>query len=107
MAGGYFETAVNRAYYAIFHAANALLTTCGLARSKHSGVISAFREHFVKPGIIEAEFSDIFGRVMDRRHAGDYGLDMMIGIEQAEADLRDAARFVERIAEWLSDEGWL
>jgi uncharacterized protein (UPF0332 family) len=31
-------TAVNRAYYAVFYAANALLTTQGLERSKHSGV---------------------------------------------------------------------
>ncbi len=44
---GFYSSAINRAYYAIFYAANALLTTQGLARSKHSGVISAFREHLL------------------------------------------------------------
>lgn len=38
-----YITVVNRAYYAFFHAANALLSTKGLERSKHSGVIAAFR----------------------------------------------------------------
>ena len=51
LADGDYITAVNRAYYAIFYSANALLTTKGLERSKHSGVIAAFRQHFVKIGI--------------------------------------------------------
>jgi len=42
-----FITAVNRAYYAIFYAANALLCSRRLERSKHSGVLAAFRQHFV------------------------------------------------------------
>jgi len=50
---GDYISAVNRAYYAIFYAANALLATKGLERSKHSGVIAAFRQHFVKTGIVD------------------------------------------------------
>ena len=46
MADGFPGSAVNRAYYAVFYAASALLVTQGLARSKHSGVIAAFRQHF-------------------------------------------------------------
>jgi len=37
----FYTAAVNRAYYAIFYAANALLATRKLARSKHSGVLAA------------------------------------------------------------------
>ena len=66
--------AVNRAYYAIFYAANALLVTKGLERSKHSGVIAAFRQHFVKTGIVPTEYSDFYGAAMEDRHTGDYGL---------------------------------
>lgn len=104
---GFYASAVNRAYYAIFYAANAILSTQSLARSKHSGVLSAFRQHFVKPGFIEVEFSDIYGLVMDHRHISDYELELTIGNQQAEADFLDAARFVERIAHWLKQEGWL
>ena len=104
---GFYSSAVNRAYYAIFYAANALLSTQGLARSKHSGVISAFRQHFVKPGLIDGEYSDVYGRVMDHRHAGDYELDLTIGYEQARNDLPDAKRFVQQAEHWLKREGWL
>lgn len=69
-----YITAVNRAYYAMFYAANALLSTTGLERSKHSGVIAAFRERFVKPGIIEVELSRYFGEALDERHNADYEL---------------------------------
>lgn len=103
----FYASAVNRAYYAIFYAANAMLSTQGLARSKHSGIISAFRQQFVKTGLIETEFSDIYGRVMDHRHISDYELDLAIDDDQAEIDLQDAIRFVDRMENWLIREGWL
>lgn len=104
---GYPDSAVNRAYYAIFYAANALLVTEGLGRSKHSGVVAAFREHFVKPGTIEIEYSRIYGRVMDDRHASDYEIEIPMETSVAERDLADARRFVERVESQLQQGGWL
>jgi len=60
----FYATAINRSYYAIFYAASGLLLTKDISRSKHSGMIAAFRQYFVKPGLIEAEFSDSYGDVM-------------------------------------------
>lgn len=57
LANDFYGSAINRAYYAIFYAANALLATRGLSRSKHSGVVAAFRQHFIRPGLIESEYS--------------------------------------------------
>lgn len=107
IADGFFSSAINRAYYAIFYAANALLATQALARGKHSGVVAAFREHFVKPGLIEVEYSDIYGRVMDDRRASDYELEIPVEAEVAQRDLSDAERFVERIEQLVQQEGWL
>ncbi|HEX6387421.1 MAG TPA: HEPN domain-containing protein [Anaerolineae bacterium] len=97
-----YITAVNRAYYAIFYAANALLTTKGLERSKHSGVIAAFRQHFVKTGVIEPEFSRFYGAAMDERHAADYELEPL-NRDSASRHLENAERFVTRI-EWVLRE---
>jgi len=83
LADGFYGSAVNRAYYAIFYAANALLATQGLFRSKHSGVIAAFRQHSVKPGLIEVEYGDIYGRVMDDRHISDYNVQTTIELDRA------------------------
>lgn len=104
---GFYASAVNRAYYAIFYAANATLSTLGLSRSKHSGVISVFRERFIKSGLIEAEYSDIYGKVMDDRHLGDYEIKVTVTPAEAEKDLEDARRFVSRVEMYLQGEGWL
>ena len=100
-------SAVNRAYYAIFYAANALLVTQGLARSKHSGVIAAFRERFVRTGLIEVEYSDVYGRVMENRHVSDYEIEVPVERQVAARALGDAQRFVERIEQFFRQEGWL
>jgi len=68
----FYATAINRAYYAIFYATSGLLLTKDISRSKHSGVVAAFRRHFVKPGLIEPEYSDLYGDVMDARVDSDY-----------------------------------
>ena len=107
LAEGYFGSAINRAYYAIFYAANGLLLTQGLARNKHTGVIAAFRQCFVKAGLIEAEYSRIYGRLMDDRHASDYEIELLLDVEVAEKDLSDARCFVERIEQYLREEDWL
>ena len=99
----FYATAINRAYYAIFYAASALLLTKGLAQSKHTGVIAAFREHFVKPGLIEAEYSDIYGDVMDARVDSDYEMTFAADLGTAESALTDARRFVERIVTYLAE----
>lgn len=95
-----FIAAVNRAYYAIFYAANALLATKGLERSKHSGVIAAFRQHFVKTGLVDAEFSRFYGAAMDERHAGDYDL-TQLDYESASQQVLNAAKFLDQIEQVL------
>jgi len=104
VAHGDYVAATNRAYYAIFYAANALLATEKLERSKHSGVIAAFRQHFVKTGVIEAEFSRFYGEAMEQRNAADYGL-VLPDQSTADRNLENAERFVQRIEKALGDLG--
>ena len=107
MADGFYGSAINRAYYAIFYAANALLRTEGIVRSKHSGVITAFRQCFVKPGLVEVTYSDIYGRVMEDRHVSDYDVETLIEPDRARTDLDDAHRFVDWIEQHLREGDWL
>ncbi len=103
----FYTAAVNRAYYAIFYAANALLATKKLARSKHSGVLAAFRQYFIKPGLLPAELSEIYGQVMEDRHESDYEILPAIDQTEAEMDLKQAQYFVEEVKSWLRRERWL
>jgi hypothetical protein len=43
-----YEDRVSRAYYAAFHATQALLFTEGLSADTHHGVVTLFGLHFVK-----------------------------------------------------------
>ena len=52
LTNGALMGAVNRFYYAAFHAARSLLATRQLDSSRNSGVISLFQQHFVKTGLI-------------------------------------------------------
>jgi uncharacterized protein (UPF0332 family) len=104
---GFLSTAVNRSYYAVFYAASALLVTEGESRSKHYGVISAFRQHFVKTERWEMEYSHIFGRLLADRENADYALFESISHSQTSMDVQDAQRFVIQAKQWLTQEGWL
>jgi uncharacterized protein (UPF0332 family) len=103
--GGYFGIAVSRAYYAFLYAATGLLLTKDIFRTKHSAVLSAFREHFVKPGLIEAIFSDTFGEAFELRQIADYDMLSAASQEQANTVLSNAREFVDRIAEYLEKAG--
>ena len=103
----YYEVATSRAYYAMFYAASALLVSRGISRSKHSGVHSAFGQYFVKPGLIEPEYSRLLVNAFNVRLDGDYGMQPVISRAQAEDILGDAQRFVARAEVYLQQEGHL
>jgi uncharacterized protein (UPF0332 family) len=99
----HYSTAINRAYYAMFYAANALLATKGIQRAKHSSVLAAFRQEFVKTGRVEAEYSDSYGDAMDARHEADYTIGARATKKPAQDYLEDAQRFVARVERYLKE----
>ena len=44
---------------------------------------------------------------MEDRHVSDYEIELPVDAQVAEDDIRDAHRFVERVASHLREEGWL
>lgn len=96
------DFAVSRAYYAMFYAAQVMLLTRGERRSKHSGVIAAFNEHFVKTGAMPQELFLKLRDGFEDRAEGDYGL-VTISKEQAHAGITAAREFVEAIIRRLGE----
>ena len=80
LASSHYSSACNRAYYAIFYAASALLFTKGFSYSKHSAVISAFRQHFIKTGEFETKWSKAYEFIMSSRQLGDYDFSVELEI---------------------------
>lgn len=104
---GYYDVATSRAYYAMFYAATALLASQGISRSKHSGVHSAFGQHFVKPGLIEPSYSRMLSNAFNVRLDSDYDVDSSPDLVLAKNVLGDAEQFVERAVAYLQEEGHL
>ena len=102
-----YQVVANRAYYAIFYAANGLLATQGLQRSKHPLVMALFRQKFVKPGVIEAAYIRDYEDAMKRRHLSDYDLASNIGANYVRVGLEAAQRFISRVERYLVEQGFL
>jgi len=100
--GGSPVSIVNRAYYAVFYAALALLVTEDVEPNKHSGVLAKFDELFVRQGIFPKEMSRIIHHAFDMRQAGDYQKSRVITEEQADEILASAKEFVKAIEKKLS-----
>ena len=86
---------VARAYYAMFHAATAVLAGKGIKRSSHSGILSAFGEHLVKPGVIEHKFHLSLRKAFELRQQTDYDPVVDIDTQQAAETLEQAVDFVD------------
>jgi uncharacterized protein (UPF0332 family) len=96
---GDFDGACNRAYYAMFDAARAVLLVTGavgdLSTIKtHNGLISAFSLHLVKTGLVSIELGKAINKVEDLRLLADYKGDE-VEIDKAQWALKQAQKFVE------------
>lgn len=68
----FWNTALNRMYYACFYAVSALLAKENIEISSHSGVRLKFGEHFVKTGRFDRDLAKHFTELFEKRHKGDY-----------------------------------
>lgn len=105
--GNYFEFATSRGYYAMFYAAEAVLLSQKLSFSKHSGVISAFGQYFVKTGIFPKELHNWFRTAFDKRNIGDYSSDVSINSKEAKEVLDQAEKFINTIERYLGEKRFL
>jgi len=101
LGASHYSSACNRAYYAIFYAASALLYSKGLSYGKHSAVISAFRQHFIKTGEFDKKWSKAYEFIMSSRQVSDYDLSVQIEADRALNVVSDATAFVEEVEQWL------
>ena len=96
-----YRSACNRAYYGMFYAASALLFSKGKSFGKHSAVLAAFRQYFIKTGEFEKKWSDDYRLVMESRHTADYALYEYLEKDDAVEMIAKAKEFVEEVKEWL------
>lgn len=70
--GGYFNTAVNRLYYAAYYAASALMLANGISATSHAGTKTMLSLHFIRTGLLDVEHGKSFMTLFENRQSGDY-----------------------------------
>ena len=69
---GYYNTAVNRMYYACYYAACAILIAYGIETKSHDGVRQKIGQNLVLTGKLSPELGRFYSRLFSKRSTGDY-----------------------------------
>ena len=99
------EAAVNRAYYAAYHAARAALLTEGEAPNTHAGVLSRFSYHFIRTGRISEDVGRVLARAETDRNRADYDAFSTFDPETAEDLVADVRQFTAAVRTLIDEQG--
>ncbi len=104
-ANGYYNTAVNRMYYACYYAASALLIAYGIETKSHDGVRQQLGKQMVLTGKLPTELGKFYSQLFSKRTAADYEDFICQDLETVEELLPTAQLFVKTIEQMTND--WL
>ena len=102
---GHYDFSASRAYYGVFYASSALLLSEGLEFGKHSGVIAAIHQKFIKTGKIEQHFGKDLNWLFELRSVGDYGIIVHVGKDEVREAIKIAENYVKVINMFVENEG--
>ena len=98
---GAYNSSVNRAYYAAFHAMKAVEALDNFDSKRHSGVIQHFRQTYIKTGVFELSLSGMIDRLQNARGDSDYNITVRFTSEDSAGYLKEAEIIVSAIREYL------
>ena len=98
-----YKASANRSYYAIFHAMRAILALESFDSKKHSGIISAFHQRFIKPGKIDSRFSKIITGASFTRNKSDYDDFYIASKADVTEQLENAKEFLAVVEKYIAD----
>jgi len=88
-------------YFAVFHAAEALLYAKGIEAASHKAVASLLALHFVRPGTLPRDTSAKFSALMAGRHDADYNEAIPFDLADARAAAATGAALLADLLEAL------
>jgi uncharacterized protein (UPF0332 family) len=93
--GFYFKSVVS-SYYAIYHAAKALLLLKGVAPKPHERVERMFGLYYIKTGEFDLKIGKVIGRLMKMREEADYYPEIPFTEDEAIEAIEMARDFLEK-----------
>lgn len=98
---GFYNTAINRMYYACYYAASALLIANGISTKSHEGVRQQLGLNFVLTGKMSQEQGKFYSRLFSKRSSGDYEDFINHTVATVDELFPQAQEFVDTIAKML------
>ncbi len=100
---GHYSDSINRSYYAMFHAAKAVLQELGIERSSHQGLWAAFGQFVARPGLMESRHHQAALEAFQSRNRSDYFADPGDTCQDSEEELDAAREFVAACRTFLEN----
>lgn len=94
-------TAINRLYYACYHATRALLLTKDLIPKTHKGVVTMLHKHFVLEKLFDTAKAAFFSRLMKERMDDDYSDFLSVANETINEFAEPAKKYIDYIEELI------
>lgn len=101
---GFYKAAINRSYYAIFHAIRAVNILDGFDASKHSSVIAHFNQFYVHERRFERDIYKLIDSAYRIREKCDYSDFFIASKEDSENQIKNAQKFVMQVEAFLKKE---
>lgn len=101
------RSAANRAYYALFHAARALLTELRVDAKTHAGTISRFGKHAIKTGLMEKEYGKLLNRVFNLRDKSDYQVTAVIEKDEVKEIVEKLDEFIDEVERVIREKRYM
>ena len=99
-----YKAANNRAYYAIFHAINAVHALNGVAYKRHKDALANFNKDYVKTEIFPRALGRKIGMAEDIRHASDYD-DFYIAVKsEVEELVATAGELIQAVEAYFKEK---
>lgn len=99
---GYWDMVANRLYYAVFHAATALLIKNGHKVGTHKGVVLLFGQHYIKTGVFSINEGRLYSQLQTMREKADYVCTFQTSQEEIIPMMEPAKKMIEKIGEIIA-----
>jgi len=95
------ESAAGRCYYAMLHAAQALLRDLDVRFRRHGAVHAAYGEHFAKTALLDPKYHRWLLDAFDERLRSDYDIDVTFNPEAIRRRIEQAREFLDAARKYL------
>lgn len=98
---GFWNTAANRLYYAVFHAVSSLLIHDGIRIKSHKGAGIMLNQHYIQTDIISPNLGKLYRRLELMREESDFNCFYNTSPDELKKELEPARESINTIAKMV------